>query len=142
MRIAALLLVALPLVAAAQTYKWKDEHGNVHYTQVPPKSGPFETIGPAAPPSSAPNQESLRQSLEQSGKAAAERQKATEQTAAAQAQRQEECRKALERVAYLDARPARRLRKKDEQGNLEPWSEEEHRAERAQAQGQVQENCD
>ena len=32
-------LLAWPLAAAAQMYRWVDQYGQVHYTQEKPKSG-------------------------------------------------------------------------------------------------------
>lgn len=52
--IALLVGVATP-VADANTYKWVDEQGQVHYTDTPPAGVPYEVItaprAPAAPPS-------------------------------------------------------------------------------------------
>ena len=137
------LLAALPLAAAAQTYKWKDERGQVHFTQLPPKAGqPYEMIGPPPPPSSAPNQDALNQSLEAAQKAAPERQKAAEQAAQRAAQRQENCRQALERIAFLDARGPRRLATTDDKGTPSRMTEEEFRRQRAVEEDRVKQNCD
>jgi hypothetical protein len=136
------LIAALPLLAWAQTYKWVDEKGQVHYTQVPPRSGKYQTIQPAQPPAAAPNQDALNQSLQDTVRKGPEQQKAAEQAAAKQAQRQEACRKALEQVAYMDARTARRLGTKDESGNTARMSEEEFARQRAAWQEQAAKNCE
>lgn len=137
-----LAAAALPLAALAQTYKWKDEHGQVHFTQVPPKSGRYEVIGAPPPPASAPNQEALNKALDESVKAEPERQKAATEAAQQLAQRQENCKQALERLAYLDARTPRRLSYTDAQGNVTRMSDEEFQKRRAAAQEKIQQNCD
>lgn len=136
------LLALLPCALPAQTYRWVDEAGQVHYTQIPPKSGPYSVIGPAPPPGAAPNQEALNQSLEESIKAEPEQQAAAEAAAQQQAQRQENCRQALVRLAYLDARTARRLGTTDAQGNIARMTEEEFQAQRAAEQDKIKQNCD
>jgi len=137
------LLAALPLAAQAQTYKWKDERGQVHFTQLPPKAGqPYELIGPTPPPSDAPNQEALNQSLEAAQKAAPEQQKAAEQAAKRQAQRQENCRQAIERLAYLDSRGPRRLGTTDDKGVSSRMTEEEFQRRRAAEDEKIKQNCD
>jgi hypothetical protein len=137
------LLAALPLAAQAQMYKWKDERGQVHFTQVPPSGGQkYELIGPPPPPTAAPNQEALNQSLEEARKAAPEQQKAAEQAAQRQAQRQETCRQALERIAYLDARTPRRLGVKDADGQTSRMTDEEFQRQRGAEEERVKQNCD
>jgi hypothetical protein len=139
-----LILLALPLAAHAATYKWKDKNGRLHFTQVPPLQGiPYEVIGPAAPPpTAAPNQESLNQSLEQARQAAPEQQRLAEQADAIAAARRQNCMNALERIAYLDARTPRRLATKDEQGNVARMTDEEFQRQRAAEEQRVKENCD
>jgi len=135
-------LAALPLAALAQTYKWKDARGQVHFTQVPPRTGTYEVITPAATATSSPNQEALNESLEKARKAEPEQQKAAEKVAAQQAQRQEKCKQALERIAYMDARTPRRLGVKDEQGNTSRMTQEDFDQQRAAWQQQASQNCD
>jgi len=38
------LLVIADVAAAAQMYKWKDEHGTVHYSDTPPPRGPAQRM--------------------------------------------------------------------------------------------------
>jgi Domain of unknown function (DUF4124) len=103
-------LLAVPVAAAAQMYKWKDAHGQVHFTQTAPAAGvPFERIGPASPaPAGA--------AVETSAGAA---------TAPAQdAARQERCRQAIEAVALLDAarsQPNPRLTPEDFKRERDAW---------------------
>lgn len=138
----AVLVAALPAVALAQTYKWKDEYGQVHFTQIPPKNGTYEVVGPAPPPSDAPNQESLNKSLQDAVKAQPEQQKAADAAAQQQAQRQELCKSALERMAYLDAHPSRRMATADAQGNVSRMTPEEHDRQRAAEQEKANKYCD
>ncbi|MCI0749902.1 MAG: DUF4124 domain-containing protein, partial [Nevskiales bacterium] len=119
------LLAFLPFVCAAQIYRWVDGKGQVHYTQTPPKDRSYEQVGPAPPPGTAPNQASLNEAL---GSALEEEPKlkaTAEQEARYQAQRQEMCRQAVERLAYLDASTARRLGSTDDQGAPARMTEEE-----------------
>jgi hypothetical protein len=141
-RLAVLALLALPVLATAQMYKWKDEQGRMHFTQVPPKAGiPFETLGAPPPPAEAPNQESLNKSLDDSRKAAPEQQKAADQASEREAQRQQACARAMERLAYLDARTARRLATKDAAGNVTRMDDAEFQRQRTTAQDEINKNC-
>lgn len=132
----------LPLAALAQTYKWKDEAGRLHFTQVPPRTGVYEIIGPARAPGSAPNQEALNESLEQSVEAEPERKKTEGMAALQQARRQEACRQAIEQLAYLDARTARHLATADEKGGYARMTEEEFQRQRAAQEAAIKQNCD
>lgn len=140
-----LLLVAvaaLPLAAHAQTYKWKDGRGQVHYTQVPPRGGArYEVISPAPEPGPAPNQDTLTQAYGEDVKAAPAQQQAEEKAAALLAQKQERCRQAVESIAYMDARTPRRLGVKDEAGNTSRMTQEDFDKQRAAWQAQADQNC-
>jgi hypothetical protein len=138
---AALLAALLPTAAAAQSYKWTDEHGRVHYTQVPPKAGSYEVIGVPPPPAAAPNQEALNRALEEGLKEEAKSEAAAAKAQQEQARRQEACKRALERVAHLDAQTPRRLSVTDEQGNVARITEEEFARRRAQAQEDASTHC-
>lgn len=39
------LLFVSANIAYAETYKWKDKSGATHYSDVPPSTGPYETLG-------------------------------------------------------------------------------------------------
>lgn len=45
-----LVLLMIAEAAAAQVYKWKDEHGTVHYSDTPPPAGPAQVMKTDAPP--------------------------------------------------------------------------------------------
>ena len=136
-----LLLAALPLAAGAQAYRWVDEKGQVHYSQTPPPGKKVEPVAPPRPPSSAPNQEALNQSLESERASAPERAAAAERTAAARQQIEQQCKQAREQLAYMEAKTARRLGTTDEQGNVSRVSEEEFQARRAELQRVIAEGC-
>jgi hypothetical protein len=53
------LLLIAPLVSAQATklYKWTDEQGTVHYSQIPPTERQAEVITPEAPPPAQPEAE-------------------------------------------------------------------------------------
>lgn len=49
-----LLMVPIAGAQAAKLYKWTDEEGNVHYTQIPPTERPSEVITPEQAPPAQP----------------------------------------------------------------------------------------
>jgi hypothetical protein len=49
-----LLALALAPCALATTYKWVDEHGQVHYTDTPPAGIAYEIVAPPHPPPAPP----------------------------------------------------------------------------------------
>jgi hypothetical protein len=132
---------ALPLTALAQAYKWKDENGQIHFSQLPPKGIESEMVGGAPPPLSNPNQEELDKALTDAQKAAPDREKAAADLAAQQAKRQETCRASIERLAYLDAHTPRRLATTDESGKAARMSDEEFTRQRAAEQDKINQNC-
>lgn len=137
------LAALLPLAADAATYRWRDANGRLVFTQLPPAAGvPYEVLGDAAPPADAPNQDALNQSLQQSQREEPQRRQAAEQAAAIAEARQKNCIGAIERIAFLDANPPRRLAVTDAQGNVARMSEEEHARQRAAEQDRMRQNCD
>lgn len=144
MRPFCLVAVALlPLAAQAATYKWRDANGRLVFTQLPPAQGvPYEVIGGAPPPATAPNQDALNQSLQQSQREEPRRQQAAEASAAIAAARQQNCINAIERIAYLDAQTPRRLAVTDDKGNVARMTEEEFRRQRAAEEDKVKQFCD
>lgn len=135
------LLAALPLAVAAQVYRWVDDKGQVHYTQTPPPGKNAEAVAPPLPPSAAPNQEALDQSLEAGRKAEPEKRAEAERAAQAQSQLEQQCRQAREQLAYMDEKTARRLGTTDEQGNVSRVTEEQFQARRAELQRVISERC-
>jgi hypothetical protein len=143
MRISAVAVFAalLPMAAAAATYRWTDERGQVHYSQVPPAGHTYEAVGDATPPAPSPNQDSLNQAQTKGVKDETERKAADARSAQEKAQREERCKQALERLAYLDAKTARRLVKDDGSGNSVRLSEEEFQQRRTEAQDLIKKDC-
>ena len=135
-----LVLAALPSLAAAQAYRWVDEKGQVHYTQTPPLHRKYEAIGSASPPATS-NQDDLNKTLDQDIKARPKQQEAAAKAEQEQAKRQETCKKAMEQLAYLEARTARRLGATDAQGNPARMSEEQFEQRRAAEQQKISANC-
>ena len=136
-----LVVATLPLAAGAQAYRWVDEKGQVHYSQVPPTGRESRSVGPPPPPSAAPNQESLNRSLAAENEAAPKHQEETAGAAQAKAQREEQCRQAREQLAFMDAKTARRLGTTDAQGNVSRVTEEEFQGRRAELQKAADERC-
>ena len=128
-----LLLVALlPAIAGAQAYRWVDDKGQVHYSQVPPPGKKVDAVAPATGPAAAPNQEALNRSLTESKEGEAERQKEADRAFQQQANRAAQCNQAREQLAYMDAQTARRLGTTDEKGNVSRVTEEQFQARRAE----------
>jgi hypothetical protein len=102
----ALLLLALPLTAAAEIYKWTDASGVVHYSQNPPPQGSYKNVTPDLPPLSGGG----------AGGAAGGRHAAPAGTSSggdsalqAKADNEERCAKARERISFLQEKTAHRL---------------------------------
>lgn len=134
-------LAVLPLSAAAQAYRWVDEKGQVHYSQVPPPGRSAQPVGPPPPAASAPNQESLNRSLAEDKEAEPQKRAEAERMNQAHAQRQQQCSQAREQLAYMEAKTARRLGTTDEQGNVSRVTEEQFQARRAELQKAIGEAC-
>lgn len=139
-------------VAAADTkvYRWVDRNGQVHFGQIPPTSGPYETLTtessdpPPAEEAKAASEamaSDTRRFLEQAE--AANRAKA-EEKAKAQQVRQERARKcdeARERVKFLEERTARRLVTTDVDGELQRIPEDEFLRRLGAAQKIMETHC-
>lgn len=136
-----LAFALLPLVAGAQAYRWVDEKGQVHYSQVPPTGKASQPVGPAPPAAAAPNQDALNRTLKDEAEAAPQRKAQAEQAAQAQAQTEAQCTQAREQLAYMDAKTARRLGTTDAQGNVSRVTEEQFQERRAELQRVISERC-
>jgi uncharacterized protein DUF4124 len=96
---AALLCLVPLLVCAQQIYKWTDASGVVHFSQNPPAQGSYENVTPdLPPPGAAPKYHSSEPSAH-----------AEPQATQAQADNEERCAKARERVSFLEDKTAHRL---------------------------------
>ena len=136
-----LAFALLPLVAGAQAYRWVDDKGQVHYSQVPPTGRQAEAVGPPPPPAAAPNQDALNRTLKEEGEAAPQRKADAAQASQIQAQSEAQCRQAREQLAYMDAKTSRRLGTTDAQGNVSRVTEEQFQERRAELQRVISERC-
>jgi hypothetical protein len=135
-----LVAALLPAVAAAQAYRWVDDKGQVHYTQVPPPGKNAQPVGPAAPPAAAPNQDALNRSMAEEKEGEPKRKAEADRASQQQAAVDDRCRQAREQLAYMETQTARRLGTTDEQGNVSRVTEEQFQARRAELQ-QVLAGC-
>ncbi len=109
-RVALALLACAPLLVMAAPYKWVDEHGVTHYTQLPPSGKSAQEVNvpkpraPAPPTASAPAASGTGPA-DASGKSPAAD---ADETARI---RQENCRRAQENLSVLETN--RRIRVKD-----------------------------
>lgn len=140
-RFCALVLMLLPLAAAAQVYRWKDDQGRIHYSQVPPPGAATRELAPPPPPSAAPNQDSLNKSLQDSAKAEAKAREQQAKAAEETASRQRECQSLREQIAFMDQNTARRMQTTDAQGNVARVTTEQFDARRAELEARAASVC-
>ena len=136
-----LAAAALPLLASAQAYRWVDDQGHVHYSQVPPPGKNAEPVRPPPPPTSSPNQDSLNKALDDSIKAEPERREQAAKAADAQAQKQQQCQQAREQLAYMDSHPPNRLATTDAQGKVSRVTAEQYAERRAELERAARDAC-
>lgn len=140
------LLLVLPMMAAAQVYRWVDEQGKVHFTQTPPPQGKFKgelkEVPPAPPPGSLGGPPpSLG---EYGGKMQVEREQreqAQAQVEKASQRRKQNCGAAKRRQAFLN-RFDGRMNTITEDGGKEAWAPERYAAERSQVETEIAANCE
>jgi len=137
----ALALAATPMLAAGEVYRWVDDRGQVHYSQVPPTGRDAQPIGPPAAPQAAPNQDALNQSLKDAAAAEPKKKAEADRIAQNQANLEEYCKQLREQVAYLDAKTSRRLGTTDEQGNVSRVTEEQFQERRNELLQKISESC-
>ena len=137
----ALALAGTPLLVAAEVYRWVDDRGQVHYSQVPPPGRDAQAIGPPAAPQAAPNQDSLNQSLKDANAAEPKKKAEADRVAQTQANLEEYCKQLREQLAYLDAKTARRLGTTDEKGNVSRVTEEQFQERRNELLQKLGESC-
>lgn len=131
-----LLLVALPVLAQATVYRWVDASGQVHYSQTPPPEIGAEPqrirtvpASPSAPAAARPEAKSPP---------AVAKPAAAEVDLEARAKR---CSEARERIAYLEAKTARRLGVEQPDGSLARMTEEQFEERLKAAREAVTGNC-
>jgi hypothetical protein len=137
----AMLLAVAPLLAMAEVYRWVDDRGQVHYSQVPPTGRDARPIGPPPPPQAAPNQDNLNQSLKDANEAAPKTQAEADRLAQSQANVDEYCKQLRSQLAYLDEKTARRLGATDDKGNVTRVTEEEFQQRRNEILKNLGERC-
>lgn len=137
----AMLLAAAPLLATAQVYRWVDDRGQVHYSQVPPPGRDAQPVGPPPPPQAAPNQDNLNQSLKDANEAAPKEKADADRVAQNQANVDDYCKQLRSQLDYLDAKTARRLGATDEKGNVTRVTEEEFQQRRNEVLKNLSERC-
>jgi hypothetical protein len=137
----AMLLAAAPLLAMAEVYRWVDDRGQVHYSQVPPTGRAAQPVGPPPPPQAAPNQDNLNQSLKDANEAAPKNKAEADRLAQNQANVEEYCKQLRSQLAYLDEKTARRLGATDDQGNVARVTEEEFQQRRNEILKNLTERC-
>lgn len=140
-RLLLLFLVALPVAASAQVYRWKDASGRVHYSQVPPPGADARQLAPPPPVSAAPNQDALNKSLQDAAKAEPKAREAAAKAAEEQASRQRECQSLREQIAFMDQSTARRMTTTDAQGNVSRVTTEQFDARRDELVGRASAVC-
>ena len=104
-------LVLLPAAALAQSYRWVDAQGQVHYSQTPPPKGVAGTyVPPPPPPSASPNQDAINKSLSDSTRAEPAKQREASHAAEERALKDAQCRNTLNDLANLNSQTSNRLR--------------------------------
>jgi hypothetical protein len=137
----AVVLYGVPVLAAAQVYRWVDDRGQVHYSQTPPPGRTAQQIGAPPPPQASPNQESLNQSLKDASDAAPKQKAEADRIAQNQASLEQYCNQTREQLAFLDAQTARRLTTTDDKGDVARMTEEQFQQRRNELLKGLGERC-
>jgi len=157
-----MLVLAMPMLANAQIYKWKDKNGVVRYSDTPPATTEkIDTIGkkntakpvPAAPESTnvqpvtaVPSNENLEEQVNPEVEAArmrarnAEMEKKNAQEKERQAKLDAENCKAA-RANYQSYAQGGRIYKTNENGEREYFGDAELEANKVQAQSEINQYC-
>ncbi|HSW14418.1 MAG TPA: DUF4124 domain-containing protein [Solimonas sp.] len=136
------LLLALPLVAQAEIYRWTDAQGRAHFTQTPPPDAAYKKVDPRVSPANTADADSLRQKAEGFDKAREELAKQQAETEAKAQLRAGACMRAQQRARLMEENPPNRLSSINDKGEKERWTPEKYDAEKAKAQQAVEQNCD
>ncbi len=144
----AFAVITLGLISAsaafAELYKWKDEQGQVHYTQTPPPGGKaVETVrATKAPAGAGEAQKKLDEKLKQFNETREQRAKATEEKKAAEAEdakRKENCEMAKRRLNGLEG--SNRVYEYDSKGERVRLGEEQRQAHIEETKKQIADLC-
>jgi hypothetical protein len=133
-RLPAALLCCLPLLGwAQQIYKWTDASGVVHFSQNPPAQGSYEKVQPefssVVPAPKYHTNDSAESASSQS------------HASQAQADNEERCAKARERISYLQDKTAHRLMTTGPDGQPSRMTDEEFDAAVKDAQDAASKYC-
>jgi hypothetical protein len=141
-----LLALASGLHAAGNDaiYKWVDDNGAVHYTQLPPQNRAYETLKQASAPADDPAKvrSGLKEQVDAMDKAQQERQeeaKDAEQWSNIQKRRRENCEIAKKNLANLHQGGNKAFMTPD--GEVIRLSDEERQRRIDEANKQIKENC-
>jgi hypothetical protein len=141
---ASLLLVVTKGQADDVIYKWTDDGGSVHYTQIPPKEREYERMKGSAPPSSDP-EETLQNLQEQVAKLEKQRESTEEEDLDKQREilnakiRKDNCKIARNNLQNLEMAGGRRYMI---DGEVIRLTEEERQKRLTEANEQIAEYCD
>jgi hypothetical protein len=139
---AALIAAATASTVPAEMYKWRDDEGQVHYSESPPPGRPSETIKPPPPVDSGKALEDLDKQVEQFGIRADERADQADEAnkkAAEDQQRQADCAEVRDRAEHLGDAP--RSYRVQPDGTRIIQTEEEHQVAIAKARAWIDLNC-
>jgi hypothetical protein len=136
----AALIVAAPLPALAEIYRWVDAQGRVQYTQTPPPDRPAETVRPAAPPAGG-GDNGLKKYAEQLDKNRSEQQKKQAEAEVAKQQRAARCAEVQQRLKLLGERSPNRLATRLPDGSYERWTSEKYDEELSQTRQAAGREC-
>lgn len=146
--ILAALIALSPLAApaAAQYYKWVDEHGVTHYSQTPPPDHSFAKLRPAPPPPTDPAQarqkiRALQERLDAEQNARSQKTEEEKAAAEAQARRDAFCKQAREQLKLYTNHPGPRLLVSNSDGSRRRLTEQERQARLKKTQDAINQHC-
>jgi Skp family chaperone for outer membrane proteins len=141
-----LLALASGIHAASKAtiYKWVDDNGEVHYTQVPPQNREYETLKQASAPADDPDRirSGLKEQVDAMDKAQEERKeevKDAEQWSNIQKRRRENCEIAKKNLANLHQGGNKAFMTPD--GEVIRLTDDERQRRIDEANKQIEENC-
>lgn len=139
-----LLLCGVSTICSAQMYKWVDEQGDTHYSEIPPPKGDVTTVAPPPPPAVAPAQaqQQLEQRQEKLNELADQRSKASADAALEDQQQKDmrtNCERAKATLAGLYAGGNRLY--KDSKGNVTRMNEKQRQENIEKAQEMRRKYC-
>lgn len=137
-----LVLGLLPgLAAAAAMYRWVDQNGVVQYTQTPPPGLQADKVAPAPPPSANPGIDAVRELNQNAAKTREEKAKKEAEATQQKAGREDLCKRAQERVAFMETRSPTRVATKNADGSTRRLTVEEYDKDLGEARTVVSKNC-